>query len=135
MAFLHKLEDQLAKPGALSRRVFLNGVTKSCAAFAALAAGLRAEDVHAYPYACCTLLYSFCASNSCPCSSSKNYTWTCRDSTTGCYYMCGECYGCNPPCSYAQEVCSQGCPCALGAPSIDAIAKFGPLRAVGEKCH
>ena len=135
MRFLHNIEDQIARPGVLSRRVLLNRAAKGCAALAAIAAGVRFDIAHATQYGCCTLVYSLCEYEQCPCSSSQNYYWQCRDSSNGCIVQCVECYGCNPPCSYVMQLCSPGCPCAPGALSVEEAAKLGPFRLAGERCH
>lgn len=146
MRWLDKLEDQLAKPGALPRRSFFGWIAKSAVAIAAASAGIAgfAKTAFAGNYYCCDLVYpnNFCTtydgsscSNSTGCSGSScstdsAYTWLC--SYGHCTWLCGECTGCC--CSYAYQLCSPGCPCEPGRASVDALSKFLPLRAPGE-CH
>jgi len=106
MALLAKLEDLLAKPGALSRRSFLGKAVTGCAILTATAAGVAANPLAAYGctyYACCCLAHyppNWCGSQvySCPCDGSTPYTWVCCCSG-GLEYVCGECDSCN--CSFA----------------------------------
>lgn len=132
MEFLNKAEDEVAKPGWLSRRTVLKTAVKGCAALAAMAAGLRLDTAYAGNVACCNLAYpnNMCRQyNPCPCPDTA-YEWTCK--YNGCTIVCGECYACR--CSYIYQTCSPGCPCAPGAPTSEAVFKFLPMRAAGT-CH
>ncbi|GEM_PF-2974056 len=146
MRWLDRLEDHLAKPGSLPRRSFFGWIAKSAVAIAATGAGIAgfAKTAFASNYYCCTLIYpnNFCTtydatscSNSTGCSINDAYTWLC--SYGDCTWLCGECYDSQTSChcSYAYQLCSPGCPCEPGRASVDALSKFVPLRAPGERCH
>lgn len=144
MKFLYDLEDQIAKPGWLTRRALLNRLVKSCAALAAVAAGIPLKEAaacsncqcHGTPNnACCCLCWpnNFCKSDyysgQCPCSDTP-YQWYCT--YNGCHIVCGECYNCC--CSYAYQLCSIGCPCDPQAPSADIMTLLVPKRTAAT-CH
>lgn len=132
MEFLPKVENVLAKPGWLSRRIFLQRLVKGSIAVAGLAAGIKLDNAYAANYLCCNLAYpnNICKTyDPCPCGGSY-YEWTCR--YNGCMIVCGECWSCD--CSYAYQACSPGCPCAPGAPSADSLIRFLPMREPGT-CH
>jgi hypothetical protein len=83
---------------------------------------------------CCCLLYpsppyNFCNSDyysrQCPASkqgcsgSGQPWEWVCNQNINGrlCAFVCGECY-CSC-CSYAYPLCSPGCACIPGAPTLE----------------
>lgn len=140
-------EDEMAKPGALSRRRFIGRFAKVSAALAAAGVGLTefVGTAYATNYACCTLNWpnNFCNSDymnaQCPSGCGTPYQWSCTISS-GCRYVCGECDNCS--CSYAYFIpCTLGCPCS---PQLKAVADTYGLqeksltlthRTAGERCH
>jgi len=138
MPLLDKLEDYIAKPGHLSRRSVIGKITKGCVVLAGVVAGAGFGNVaFASNIACCNLAWpnNICQTI-CPCEPSNSYSWYCSYTISGhtCHVVCGECYNC--ACSYYYYVCSRGCPCEKGAPTLESIQQLNmTFRAAGEQCH
>lgn len=141
MLLLDKLEDYLAKPGHLSRRSFAGKIAKGCLVLSGVLAGVGFGNVaFAANVECCNLSWpnNICPGNDgfCPCSPSGAYNWSCSIRIGGhnCLVICGECNNCQ--CSYYINVCSRGCPCIKGAPTLESFQQMGMQhRVAGEKCH
>jgi hypothetical protein len=135
MPLLDKLEDYLAKPGHLSRRSFVGKIVKGCLVLSGVVAGAGIGNVaFAANVLCCNLAWphNLCPSDGCPCYPANEYTWSCL--YNGCHVVCGECYNCQ--CSFYYFVCSPGCPCTPGAPTLESFQQMNmKFRAAGEKCH
>lgn len=114
MEVIEKVEKHLAESKKLSRGSFVSRLTKGSIVLTAGAAGLLFPSsglAHGCRHVMCCHL-AFCPDcTDCSCSGSCSagaWSWTCQGST-GCWWMCVECYACE--CSCAVALCSEGCPC------------------------